>query len=91
MADGQDFIIHYGSGGVNGKVSHDITRLGDVSAMMGFGEVKSVSGITFYVSQMDGILGLAYDSISVDGLPSFMTSTSEADKSFGFFLHNNPE
>lgn len=58
---------------------------------MGFGEVKSVSGVTFYVSQMDGILGLAYDSISVDKIPTFMTSSSVADKSFGFFLHNNPE
>lgn len=90
-ADGQDFIIQYGSGGVNGKVSRDVTTLGEVSAEMGFGEVKSVSGVTFYVSQMDGILGLAYDSISVDKIPTFMTSASVADKSFGFFLHNNPE
>jgi hypothetical protein len=56
-------IIQYGSGGFNGKVSRDIATLGEVSAEMGFGEVKSVSGVTFYVCQMDGILGLAYDSI----------------------------
>jgi len=90
-ADGQDFIIEYGSGGVKGVVSHDLATLGGVSAPMGFGEVKSVSGVTFYVSQMDGIVGLAYGSISVDGLPTWLDSTDLEDKSFGFYLHNNPE
>lgn len=63
--------------------------MGDLTAPMGFGEIKTVSGVTFYVSQMDGILGLAYDSISINGLPTFMSQ--QTDKSFGFFLHNNPE
>lgn len=74
-ADGQDFIIEYGSGGVNGYVANDVAQLGDVKSTMSFGEVKSVSGATFYVSQMDGILGLAYDSISVDKLPTFLSSS----------------
>lgn len=90
-ADGQDFIIEYGSGGVNGFVSHDVAGFGGVYANMGFGEVKSVSGVTFYVSQMDGIIGLGYDTISVDGLPTWLSSTDLEDKSFGFYLHNNPE
>jgi hypothetical protein len=90
-ADGQDFIIEYGSGGVNGIVSHDVATLGGVSSPMGFGEVKSVSGVTFYVSQMDGIVGLGYGSISVDGLPTWLDSSDLEDKSFGFYLHNNPE
>jgi len=63
--------------------------MGDLTASMGFGEIKSVSGVSFYASQMDGILGLAYDSISINGLPTFMSQ--QEDKSFGFFLHNNPE
>lgn len=90
-ADGQDFIIEYGSGGVNGFVSHDVASFGGVTANMGFGEVKSVSGATFYVSQMDGIVGLGYGSISVDDLPTWLDSTDLADKSFGFYLHNNPD
>jgi len=84
-------IIQYGSGGFNGKVSRDIATLGEVSAEMGFGEVKSVSGVTFYVCQMDGILGLAYDSILAEKIFTFMTSASVADNSFGFFLHDKPE
>ena len=35
---------------------------------------------------MDGILGLAYDTISVDGLPTFIDSSDLEDKSFSFFL-----
>jgi hypothetical protein len=91
VEDGDAFIIEYGSGGVNGFVSHDVASFGGVSAEMGFGEVKSVSGATFYISQMDGIIGLAYDTISVNGLPTWLMQTDLEDKSFGFYLHNNPE
>jgi hypothetical protein len=59
--DGQDFKIQYGSGGVSGFVSQDVASFGGVDATMKFGEVKSVSGISFYVSKMAGILGLGYD------------------------------
>merc|ERR1712127_764032 len=58
VEDGDAFVIEYGSGGVNGFVSHDVAGFGGVTAEMGFGEVKSVSGATFYISQMDGIIGL---------------------------------
>lgn len=91
VKDGADFIIEYGSGGVNGFVSHDVAGFGGISAEMGFGEVKSVSGATFYISQMDGIIGLGYDTISVNGLPTWLESTDLDDKSFGFYLHANPE
>jgi hypothetical protein len=89
--DGADFEIEYGSGGVKGYVSKDKASFGGVDAAMSFGEVKSVSGATFYISQMDGIIGLGYDTISVNHLPTFIESSDLEDKSFGFFLHNNPE
>ena len=90
-ADGAAFDIEYGSGGVHGVVSRDVAGFGGVTANMGFGEVKTVSGVSFYVSQLDGIIGLAYDTISVNNLPTWLMSTDLEDKSFGFFLHNNPE
>lgn len=40
---------------------------------------------------MSGILGLAYDSISVDDLPTFIDSSNLTDKSFTFYLHSNPD
>ena len=40
---------------------------------------------------MSGILGLAYGSISVDSLPTFLDSSDLKDKSFTFYLNENPE
>merc|ERR1719454_2279591 len=90
-SEGDDFSILYGSGGIEGLTSKDIASFGDIPAPMTFGEVYKVSGVTFYVSPMDGILGLAYDSISVNNIPTWLLQTDLEDKSFGFFLHNNPE
>lgn len=91
VKDGQAFDITYGSGGVKGTVSKDVARIGDIEAEMSFGEVTSVSGASFYASQMSGILGLAYNTISVDGLPTFMDGANLTDKSFSFYLHSNPD
>ena len=89
--DGQDFDITYGSGSVKGFVSKDVAKVGDISATMSFGEIQHVKGSTFLVSQMDGILGLAYDQISVDKLPTFMSSTDLTEKSFAFYLKDKSE
>lgn len=90
-ADGQPFDITYGSGSITGTVSKDTATLGHVSVPnFSFGEVTSVSGVAFYASQMSGILGLGYGSISVDKLPTFIDSSNLTDKSFSFYLNNNP-
>jgi hypothetical protein len=89
--EGEDFNIMYGSGGIEGSTSKDVARFGGIPAEMTFGEIFKVSGVTFYVSPMDGILGLAYDSISVNHIPTWLMQTDLEDKSFGFCLHNNPE
>ena len=88
---GADFEIMYGSGGIQGLTSKDTASFGNIPAPMEFGEVYKVSGVTFYVSPMDGILGLAYDTISVNNLPTWLMSTDLEDKSFGFVLKNNPD
>ena len=88
--DGQAFDITYGSGGVKGSVGKDVAKIGDISATMSFGEVTSASGTSFIASQMSGIMGLAYDTISVDGLKTWMDLNTLKDKSFSFYLHSNP-
>ena len=90
VANGEAFDIEYGSGGVHGSVAQDVVNFGGAVSSMEFGLVKKVSGAAFYVSQLDGILGLAYGSISVDSLPTFIDSDNETDKSFSFYLHDNP-
>jgi len=92
-ADGQAFDITYGSGSVKGFVSRDVAKInGDITAEMGFGEIQKVKGKTFLISKMDGIIGLGFDQISVDKLPTFMSATTDiTDKSFAFYMKNNPE
>lgn len=89
-ANGEKFGITYGSGSIEGTVSQDVSSLGDSNAPMNFGEITAASGIAFYASQMSGILGLAYDTISVDHLPTFVDSSNQKDKSFAFMLNSNP-
>jgi hypothetical protein len=91
-ADGRPFKITYGSGSIDGFVSQDVAKLGDATApSFAFGEVNAVSGVAFLASQMSGILGLGYDTISVDHLPTFVDQSDLNDKSFSFVLRANPE
>lgn len=90
--DGQAFDITYGSGSVKGTAGADVVKMSDdISATMHFGEVTSVSGVSFIASQMSGILGLAYKSISVDKFDTFMDLSNQKDKSFSFYLKDSAE
>ncbi|CDW88152.1 cathepsin d [Stylonychia lemnae] len=89
--NGEKFDITYGSGSISGTVSEDVSNLGGTHSHIGFGEITSVSGASFYASQMSGILGLAYDTISVDKIPTFIDQSDLTDKSFAFYLHSNPD
>ena len=81
--DGEAFDIQYGSGSIKGTVSKDIAAItDDITAPMSFGEITGVSGLAFYTSQMSGILGLGYDTIYVDKLPTFFDPYDGEDKSF---------
>jgi len=91
VKDGRDFEIQYGSGSVKGVVGNDTVKLGDEFGNMSFGLINKVKGVSFDASAMSGILGLAYDTISVDGLPTFEDVDNLTDKSFSMYLHNNPE
>jgi hypothetical protein len=86
--NGNKFVLNYGSGTSSGFLSQDNIGFGDLAASnFAFGEVDSVAGIAFLASQMDGILGLAWDSISQGGIPTFFTAqTTTNDRSFSFFL-----
>ncbi|GAB9477549.1 Aspartic protease [Globisporangium polare] len=72
-ADGSTFAIQYGSGPVSGTVSKDTLRVGALTvANQAFAEITVTSGLgSLYSSgKFDGILGLAFDSISENNLPT---------------------
>eukprot|EP00299_Pterocystis_sp_00344_P014525 c7202_g1_i1.p1 GENE.c7202_g1_i1~~c7202_g1_i1.p1 ORF type:complete len:400 (+),score=82.33 c7202_g1_i1:35-1201(+) len=71
VANGTKFDIQYGSGPVSGYVSQDSVKVGDVTVHKQlFAEVTDVSGLglAYSVGKFDGILGLAFPSISVNGI-----------------------
>lgn len=77
---------------MQGTVSRDTAIVGgNIAAKnMGFGEMTKAKGVSFIVSQMDGIVGLGYDTISVDKLATFVETADIDDKSFAFYLNSNP-
>jgi len=71
--NGTKFEIMYGSGPVSGFLSDDdVTWGGLVVKQQRFAEVNVVSGLglAYEVGHFDGILGMAFQTISVDGIPT---------------------
>ncbi|RXK41414.1 saccharopepsin [Tremella mesenterica] len=74
-ANGSDFAIRYGSGSLEGFVSSDTVTIADLSLKhQDFAEATKEPGLAFAFGKFDGIMGLAYDTISVNHIvPPFYT------------------
>ncbi|PNS20733.1 Vacuolar protease A [Sphaceloma murrayae] len=89
--NGSDFAIRYGSGAVEGYISQDTVQIGDLKIKNQlFGEATSEPGLAFAFGRFDGILGLGYDTISVNGIvPPFYSAVDQGlldEPVFGFYL-----
>jgi len=95
VANGTKFAIQYGSGSLSGFLSQDTLNIGglDVKNQV-FGEATTQPGVTFIVAKFDGILGMAFDSISVDHVTpvwyNILSQNLVRSPVFSFWLDKNP-
>merc|ERR1719201_2441673 len=93
VANGTVFNIQYGSGPVSGFYSKDTMTVGDI-AIPGytFAEVDNTKGLgpAYSVGHFDGICGMGWDDISVDGvetpLRALVNSGKLDEPVFAFYL-----
>lgn len=68
--NGTSFEIRYGSGSLSGFVSEDTVTIGDLKIKNQlFAEATEEPGLAFAFGRFDGILGLGFDTISVNKIP----------------------
>jgi len=94
VKNGEVFNITYGSGSMTGFLSQDTLGLGGlVVQKQVFTEATGLPGITFDVAKFDGILGLAFQSISVDNVVppwyNIIAQNLVANSIFSFWLSQN--
>jgi len=97
--DGADFEITYGSGSVSGNFAEESILLADdiIVKEQHFGMIKDAGGLglAYLLGKFDGILGLGFESISIDNVETVFgnaVSQGAVDKPvFAFYLGNDAD
>lgn len=87
--NGSEFWIKYGSGEFKGYVSQDNVYIGDLKIEEQlFAEATEEPGLAFAFARFDGVMGLAYDTIAVNGIRPIYCRVQEAELSSGCYFYS---
>ncbi|ORY58845.1 vacuolar protease A [Pseudomassariella vexata] len=94
--NGSEFEIRYGSGSLSGFVSQDTVAIGDLKIKgQDFAEATNEPGLAFAFGRFDGILGMGFDRISVNGIvPPFYQMVNQGlidEPVFAFYLADSSD
>lgn len=93
-ADGRSLEVQYGSGSMNGYLSVDDLSLAGVTVKsQTFGEATSLSSDGFATAQFDGLLGMGFQTISVDNVATpfqnMLDQKIVSEPVFSFYLNRD--
>ncbi|XP_065133952.2 napsin-A [Paramisgurnus dabryanus] len=95
VKNGTEFSIRYGTGSLSGFVSQDTVALAGLKVPgQQFAEAVNQPGIVFAVARFDGVLGMGYPAISVDGITPWFDTAMAAkilpQNVFSFYINRDP-
>ncbi|KAM4571672.1 renin [Fundulus diaphanus] len=68
VSNGTGFSINYASGTIRGFLSEDVVVVGGLPVVQVFAEATSLSAMPFIFAKFDGVLGMGYPNVAVDGI-----------------------